>query len=189
VTDEGNETAFLYLDADDVALASWILDLSQGLSAEELAQRVPALALGLTGGRASASGAGQVAIYRGVYFPNQITAGPDGALWFTESGNNAIGRVSLTGKVSFYSDPGMAGPGGITVGSDKALWFTNGDSIGRITTAGRSASTPAPASTGRTESWPGPTAPSGSPTTATARSGGSQPPSPQRSSASVQRRA
>lgn len=28
------------LDADDVALASWILDLSQGLSAEELAQRL-----------------------------------------------------------------------------------------------------------------------------------------------------
>ena len=71
-----------------------------------------------------------------------------------------------------------SGPGGITAGPDGALWFTNNDgndSIGRITTGGvvsnytdASISDPMGSRRGRT-------APSGSPTTATTRSGGSPP--------------
>jgi hypothetical protein len=68
-----------------------------------------------------------------------ITAGPDGALWFTEIGYT-IGRITTTGVVTEYQVPGVPAGGGITVGPDGALWFTpglyNGDQIGRITTAG-----------------------------------------------------
>ena len=54
-----------------------------GLTAALIA--MPVLTLGLTSGSVSASGAGQVTIYRGIYYPKRITAGPDGALWFTKA--------------------------------------------------------------------------------------------------------
>jgi virginiamycin B lyase len=74
----------------------------------------------------------------GISFPLAITVGPDGAMWFTNSGNNSIGRITTDGIVSDYTDPNILNPGGIAVGSDGALWFTNygNNSIGRITTAG-----------------------------------------------------
>ena len=66
-----------------------------------------------------------------------ITAGPDGALWFTE--NLAIGRITTSGAITEYPLPGGF-YSDITAGPDSALWFTemNGDTgkIGRITTAG-----------------------------------------------------
>jgi virginiamycin B lyase len=31
--------------------------------------------------------------------PTSITAGPDGALWFTESGSNKIGRITTAGVI------------------------------------------------------------------------------------------
>ena len=62
-------------------------------------------------------------------------------MWFTNSGNNSIGRVTTSGVVTNYTGTGINGPAGITAGPDGALWFTNlgdyrGDSIGRITTGG-----------------------------------------------------
>jgi streptogramin lyase len=61
--------------------------------------------------------------------PAYITAGPDGALWFTNLGNRtnhgSIGRITTSGKVTIYAGGGIDGPGGITVGLDRALWFTN----------------------------------------------------------------
>ena len=75
--------------------------------------------------------------------PAYITAGPDGALWFTNLGNKAnhgsIGRITTSGKVTIYTGGGIDAPAGITVGPDGALWFTNsaGNSIGRITTSGK----------------------------------------------------
>jgi virginiamycin B lyase len=73
----------------------------------------------------------------GVVGPSSITAGPDGAVWFTES-NNAIGRITTAGVVTNFTDPSIASPAGITAGPDGALWFTNfnNSSIGRITTSG-----------------------------------------------------
>jgi trimeric autotransporter adhesin len=74
--------------------------------------------------------------------PDFITAGPDGALWFTNPANNSIGRITTAGAVTNFTDPGISGPVGITAGPDGALWFTNfntssgSSSIGRITTAG-----------------------------------------------------
>jgi len=68
--------------------------------------------------------------------PTGITAGPDGALWFTEW--HRIGRVTTTGTVTEFSLPTPGVPGDITVGPDGALWFTetSGNKIGRMTTTG-----------------------------------------------------
>ena len=66
-------------------------------------------------------------------FPDGITSGPDGALWFLESGH--IGRISTSGAVTQ-----ITGPTGnsITSGPDGALWFTESSQgmIARFTTAG-----------------------------------------------------
>jgi streptogramin lyase len=70
--------------------------------------------------------------------PQYITTGPDGALWFTNLGNNSIGRITVAGQIANYTAPGVDEPDGITAGPDGALWFTNSgnNSIGRITTTG-----------------------------------------------------
>jgi streptogramin lyase len=70
--------------------------------------------------------------------PKGIVVGPDGALWFTNDGDDSIGRISTGGKVTHYSDPSIRDPWGIASGPDGAMWFINtgSDSIGRITTTG-----------------------------------------------------
>jgi len=71
--------------------------------------------------------------------PWNITAGPDGALWFTELDANRIGRITTAGTITEYPIPtANAGPHGITAGPDNALWFTetNVSKIGRIGTDG-----------------------------------------------------
>ena len=68
-----------------------------------------------------------------------ITAGPDGALWFVEFHGNKIGRITTTGSFSEFGIPTTAsGATGIASGPDGALWFTEGNAskIGRITTGG-----------------------------------------------------
>ncbi|MGD0363483.1 MAG: hypothetical protein ABSC93_21580 [Bryobacteraceae bacterium] len=76
--------------------------------------------------------------------PVSITAGPDGALWFTEEPDNTtsrggIGRMTPAGVFTEYR---LAYPenetGSIVAGPDGALWFTEygANQIGRITTAG-----------------------------------------------------
>jgi len=90
---------------------------------------------GATANRGNTGGA--VTIYStGSDEPVYITAGPDGALWFTNY-YNLIGRITTSGVVTTYTDPSGSGTGSITAGPDGALWFINGiNSIGRITTAG-----------------------------------------------------
>jgi len=71
---------------------------------------------------------------RGVY---GLTAGPDGALWFTEIRGNRIGRLTTSGAVTYFPLPAPhEQPYLITTGADGALWFTESHAIGRITTAG-----------------------------------------------------
>jgi virginiamycin B lyase len=72
--------------------------------------------------------------------PTGITAGPDGALWFTNRNYNVIGSVTTAGVFTSDNDPSSSFPWGITTGPDGALWFTNvgNNVIGRITTAGAS---------------------------------------------------
>jgi streptogramin lyase len=77
--------------------------------------------------------------------PVEITKGPDNALWFTNAGNNSIGRITTAGVLTtpayadFDSTKNIEGvnPWGITQGPGNALWFTNRGnpqpgSIGRI---------------------------------------------------------
>jgi virginiamycin B lyase len=83
------------------------------------------------------------------YIPNPepigITAGPDGALWFTEHWRDVIGRITTSGQLREFPLPAGTGapsiPQGveITTGPDGALWFINsgGNEIGRITTSGQ----------------------------------------------------
>jgi virginiamycin B lyase len=66
-----------------------------------------------------------------------ITVGPDGALWFTETIANKIGRITTSGELSEFLLPVPNSlPSGITAGPDGALWFTGSDNntgmIGRI---------------------------------------------------------
>jgi virginiamycin B lyase len=71
--------------------------------------------------------------------PTGITAGPDGALWFTEMFGNKIGRITPAGTITEFPLPTpSSGPDSITAGPDGALWFTEftGNKIGRITPAG-----------------------------------------------------
>jgi virginiamycin B lyase len=69
-------------------------------------------------------------------WPWGITAGPDGALWFTEYQRANVGRITTAGVLTEY--PVSNSSLGITAGPDGALWFTEyqGNRIGRITTAG-----------------------------------------------------
>jgi virginiamycin B lyase len=78
--------------------------------------------------------------------PGAISAGPDGALWFSEEGNGGsgtnglIGRITTAGAITLYPIPSGADATSITAGPDGAVWFTedslSGPKIGRITTAG-----------------------------------------------------
>ena len=68
-------------------------------------------------------------------FPQRIVSGPDGALWFTDAGNNSIDRITTSGSVTIYPVPTTAAfPFGITVGPDHDLWFTESAAtrIGRL---------------------------------------------------------
>jgi hypothetical protein len=80
--------------------------------------------------------------------PEGITTGPDGALWFSESNVNKIGRVTTAGVITEFTllSVGSA-PWRITMGPDAALWFAewNAGKIGRITTAGVITEFPLPA--------------------------------------------
>ncbi|HUO29439.1 MAG TPA: hypothetical protein VMU80_09490 [Bryobacteraceae bacterium] len=71
-------------------------------------------------------------------FPHGITAGPDGALWFTETAGR-IGRITTSiGFIEFPVPTPGSEPLGITSAPDGALWFTEytGNKIARITTGG-----------------------------------------------------
>ena len=71
--------------------------------------------------------------------PADIAVGPDGALWFTESLGDRIGRITTAGAITEYGAFTSARDlQGITAGPDGALWFTEylASRIGQITTAG-----------------------------------------------------
>src|SRR5262249_29954295 len=75
--------------------------------------------------------------------PFDITAGPDGTLWFTENGpspnGNRIGHITTGGVIQEFTVPTLnSQPNDITVGPDGNLWFTEEfmNRIGMITTTG-----------------------------------------------------
>lgn len=76
---------------------------------------------------------------------SNITAGPDGALWFTVGEGNLIGRITTGGSLTEYP-LSFGAPFVITTGPDGALWFTNltGNNISQITTGGSITEYPLP---------------------------------------------
>jgi streptogramin lyase len=66
-----------------------------------------------------------------------ITAGPDGNIWFTKPDGHKIGRITSSGAVTEFDVPGGR-PYGIAAGPDGNVWFTDKSlpRIGRITPAG-----------------------------------------------------
>lgn len=71
--------------------------------------------------------------------PTGIAEGPDGAMWFTETMQNSIGRIDVSGVITEFPLPTPAAtPIGIAPGPDGAMWFTEEDAnqIGRITMSG-----------------------------------------------------
>src|SRR5204863_8613511 len=58
-----------------------------------------------------------------------ITAGADGALWFTASGSNNtnyVDRITTGGTLTQYTMPSGASLGDITTGSDGRVWLVSG---------------------------------------------------------------
>jgi virginiamycin B lyase len=68
------------------------------------------------------------------YIPS-ITAGPDGALWFTENFTGKVGRITTDGAITSYFSP-VGCPFNIVPGPDGALWVTGCNQIGRVTPSG-----------------------------------------------------
>ncbi|MGH7685241.1 MAG: virginiamycin B lyase family protein [Candidatus Dormibacteria bacterium] len=84
-----------------------------------------------------------------------ITAGPDGALWFTEAPGAHVGRITTSGTITEFVVPGVAGNllptavQNITAGPDGAVWATL-DPVGivRIATDGSTQSFATPQNVG-----------------------------------------
>jgi streptogramin lyase len=80
--------------------------------------------------------------------PVDITAGPDGNVWFAVSTTNRIGRITPDGVFSLYVVPTSGSvPATVAPGSDGNVWFVelSGSKIGRITPGGVITEYPLPA--------------------------------------------
>ena len=67
--------------------------------------------------------------------PSRIIMGLDDALWFTESGGDKIGRITVKGERTQYPIPTSGGlPYALTVDDRGNIWFTERSSgkIGRL---------------------------------------------------------
>jgi streptogramin lyase len=84
--------------------------------------------------------------------PSQIVVGPDGALWYVESGSDlregadgperdsyvGIVRIGAAGEIRAFPVRSRLRPIALTTGPDGALWFADFDRrVGRMTTDGR----------------------------------------------------
>ena len=57
--------------------------------------------------------------------PVAIAAAPDGSVWFAERGANAIGHMSVSGKVTEIPVPTPdSGLANLAVAADGSVWFT-----------------------------------------------------------------
>jgi streptogramin lyase len=87
-------------------------------------------------------------------YPNGITTGPLGDIWFTENGRDKIGRIAPDRHVDEFAIPHdflSASPTSITLGPDGNLWFieSNTGNISRITPAGTITQFPVPSAVNR----------------------------------------
>ena len=80
--------------------------------------------------------------------PGGIVVGPDGALWFYETGTNQIGRISTEGQITEFpistANASQPNQGFLGVGPDGAIWFTENRSfsLGRLTLDGQMSEMP-----------------------------------------------
>lgn len=75
----------------------------------------------------------------GLPWPEVITKGPDGNLWFTEFYAEQVARITPSGVITQFNLPGLNGSSeGITTGPDGNLWIAeaSANAIGRLTTKG-----------------------------------------------------
>ena len=56
--------------------------------------------------------------------PTELTVAPDGAVWFTDNGHAAIGRLAPDGTVRMFPLSRNRQPAGIAVGAGGDIWFT-----------------------------------------------------------------
>lgn len=66
---------------------------------------------------------------------SDITAGPDGNVWFTDFGNDNVGRITPSGAIKEYPTSGGA-PLAIAAGPDGNIWYSTDDGLWRISTSG-----------------------------------------------------
>ncbi len=81
--------------------------------------------------------------------PESIIVGPSHHLWFTESTNSSIGRITADGAITEFHFPMFnptAGASDIAFGPDGNLWFTDMNLIWRMTPSGSVAEFPFPGS-------------------------------------------
>src|SRR5690348_268671 len=77
-------------------------------------------------------------------WPNRITLGPDGNLWFGEYTAAKVARITPDGRITEFA--GVGDPWGIVSGPDGNLWFSDytGFAIVRMTTDGATSRFPLP---------------------------------------------
>ncbi len=66
-----------------------------------------ALSVATNGAPAGADAVGVVSNFTGIGIinPDGVAAGPDGNMWFTNNGNNSIGRITPSGTVTNFTGP------------------------------------------------------------------------------------
>ncbi|HEY2536534.1 MAG TPA: hypothetical protein VGI24_06075 [Solirubrobacteraceae bacterium] len=70
-------------------------------------------------------------------WPEDIAAGVEGNLWFTEIKGDKIGKINSVGTMKTYSVPSGHGPRAIARGAEGDMWFTeNVEKIGKVTPSG-----------------------------------------------------
>ena len=93
--------------------------------------------------------------------PEEITAGADGNIWFTEGTAQKIGKITTAGAITEYALAAETRPEDITAGPDGNVWFSATKTpetsheerrIGKITPAGVITEYPLPEENG---TWPG----------------------------------
>ena len=82
---------------------------------------------------------GEITLFRtGPRTTEDITAGPDGNLWFTDDLGSVL-RITPTGAVTSFPAPGFKRTASITAGPDGSLWFVDRSwdaKVGRMTPTG-----------------------------------------------------
>lgn len=72
-------------------------------------------------------------------FPTRLAVGPDGNVWFTETQESKVGRITPSGSIQMFQLPPETRPVEIAAGADGNLWVTedrNPAALGRITPGG-----------------------------------------------------